>query len=299
MHTSLIATSQARTFTARYAACLRIQEIVLLQGSAWLGVAFASRDLTVQQIGALAILTIANVCLVAHVFVLNDWANLAGDRVDPARAAGVFTARGVAPREMSALAIGLLVVSLMLFGRLGVSVLGAAVGIATLSALYSLPPFNWKGRPFLSSAAHVAGGALHFLLGYCLVATIDGRGVGIATFFGVTFAAGHLTQEVRDYEADVLNGIRTNAVRFGRRRTLIASLVLFTVSQMVLFVLAVQGTVPRALTVLVLLYPFHLRWSLQALSEGLTPTSIARLQARYRGLYAVIGLAMVTMLWLD
>jgi 4-hydroxybenzoate polyprenyltransferase len=299
MHTSLIATSQARTFTARYAACLRVQEIVLLQGSAWLGVAFASRHLTVQPIGALAILTIANVCLVAHVFVLNDLANVAADRIDPARAASVFTARGVAPREMSGLGIGLLLVSLMLFGRLGPGVFGAAVGIAALSALYSLPPFNWKGRPFLSSVAHVAGGALHFLLGYCLLATIDGRGVVIATFFGVTFAAGHLTQELRDYEADVLNGIRTNAVSFGRRRTLIASLALFTISQFVLFVLAVQGTVPRALAGLVLLYPFHLRWSLQALSEGLTPASITGLQARYRGLYAIIGVAMVTTLWLD
>jgi hypothetical protein len=40
-----------------------------------------------------------------------------------------------------------------------------------------------------------------------------------------------------------------------------------------------------------------LRWSLEALREGLTYTSINRLQTRYRLLYAVIGVAMVTALF--
>jgi len=200
---------------------------------------------------------------------------------------------------MSSLAVGLLVVSLLLFSSLGRSVFAVAVGIAALSAVYSLPPFNWKGRPLLSSAAHVAGGVLHFLLGYSLGGTIDPRGVAIGIFFGVTFAAGHLTQELRDYQADVLNTIRTNAVIFGPRRTMIASLTLFTLSQMLLLVLAVRGTVPRTLAATILLYPLHLRWSLQALAGALTPSSIARLQAHYRALYAVIGLAMMAALWLE
>ena len=56
---------------------------------------------------------------------------------------------------------------------------------------------------------------------------------------------------------------------------------------------------PRALAALTLLYPIHLRWSLRALAEGLTRESIRRLQARYRVLYGVIGLAMVAALWLS
>jgi 4-hydroxybenzoate polyprenyltransferase len=284
---------------ARYAACLRIPEIALLQGSALLGAAFRFRHLTVEHVAPLAILALANVLLVAHVFVINDWANLTTDGVDPARAPSLFTARGVAPREMRGLAAGLLVLSLLLFGSLGPSVLAVAVGIAVLSAFYSLPPFNWKGRPLLSSAAHLAGGILHFLLGYSLAGAIDFRGVAIGLFFGLTFAAGHLTQELRDYQADVLNTIRTNAAIFGPRRTMIASLALFTLSQLLLLVLAVRGTVPRALAWTMLLYPLHLRWSLQALADALTPRSITRLQSRYRALYAAIGLAMLASLWLE
>ena len=183
--------------------------------------------------------------------------------------------------------------SLLLFSRLGPMTLGLALAIAALSALYSLPRFDWKGRPLLNSASHLAGGALHFLLGYCVVSAIDSRGLATAMFFGLTFAAGHLTQEVRDYQGDVLNGIGTNAVIFGRRRTFAASVALFTLAYAVLLLLALQGIIPRPLAALVALYPLHLRWSLEALREGLTYAGIHRLQTRYRLLYALIGLAMV------
>jgi 4-hydroxybenzoate polyprenyltransferase len=200
---------------------------------------------------------------------------------------------------MGAVAASLLALSLLLFSRLGPTTFTIALGIAALSALYSLPRFNWKGRPLFNSAAHLAGGVLHFLLGYSLGNVLDRRGLVIAPFFAMTFAAGHLTQEIRDYHGDVRTAIRTNAVIFGPRRTFAASLVLFTVSHGLLLFLALQGTLPRALAALVVLYPIHVRWSLQALAEGLTHASICRLQARYRALYAVVGLAVVAALWLD
>jgi 4-hydroxybenzoate polyprenyltransferase len=282
----------------RYLSCLRLQEILVLQGPPLLGAAFAIRHPAAASVAPLAILTVANVLLMAHIFMLNDWSGLTSDVIDPNKAAGVFTARGVDRKEIGGLAAGLLAVSLLLFSRLGPSALGLSLAIATLSALYSLPRFNWKGRPLLNSAAHLAGGVLHFLLGYSLGNAIDGRGLAIATFFALTFAAGHLTQEVRDHQGDVLNAIRTNAVIFGPRRTFAASLALFTLAHALLLLLALQGILPRPLAALVALYPVHLRWSLKTLSEGLTYASIRRLQARYRALYAIIGLAMVVALWL-
>lgn len=281
----------------RYLSCLRLPEILVLQGPPLLGAAFAIRH-PAANLGPLAILTAANVLLMAHVFLLNDWSGLTSDLVDPNKTAGVFTARGVARREIGGLAVVLLALSLLLFSRLGPRALGLSLAIATLSALYSLPHFNWKGRPLLNSAAHLTGGVLHFLLGYSLGNAIDGRGLAIATFFALTFAAGHLTQEVRDHQGDVLNGIRTNAVIFGPRRAFAASLALFTLAYALLLVLALQGILPRPLAALVAPYPLHLRWSLKTLSEGLTYASIHRLQARYRALYALIGLAMVVALWL-
>jgi 4-hydroxybenzoate polyprenyltransferase len=283
----------------RYLSCLRLPEILVLQGPPLLGAAFAIRHPAVENVGPLAILTLANVCLMAHVFILNDWSGLTTDLTDPNKAAGVFTARGASRKEIGGLAAGLLALSLLLSSRLGTSALCLSLAVATLSALYSLPRFNWKGRPLLNSAAHLAGGVLHFLLGYSLGNAIDGRGLAIATFFALTFAAGHLTQEVRDHQGDVLNAIRTNAVIFGPRHAFAASLALFTLAHALLFFLALQGILPHPLAALVVLYPVHLRWSLKTLAEGLTYASIHRLQARYRALYALIGLAMVAALWLN
>ena len=141
--------------------------------------------------------------------------------------------------------------------------------------------------------AHLAGGILHFLLGYSVGRTIDGRGVAIATFFALIFAAGHLTQEIRDHEGDALNGIRTNAVVFGPRRTFAASLALFTAAHALLLLLALEGLLPRALAFVVALYAVQLWWSRQALRDGLTYASVCQLQTRYRALYEVIGVAMV------
>ena len=298
MSTSVIPVSTAKASAVRYLSCLRLPEILVLQGSPLLGAAFAIRHPTAENLGSLAILIAANVLLVAHIFMLNDWSGLTADLADPNKTAGVFTARGVGRREIGGLTAGLLALSLLLFSRLGPSTLWLALAIAILSALYSLPRFNWKGRPLLSSAAHLAGGALHFLLGYSLGNAIDLRGLAIATFFALTFAAGHLTQEVRDHQGDRLNVIRTNAVIFGQRRTFAASLALFTLAYALFFLLALQGILPRPLAALAALYPLHLRWSLKTLAEGLTYTSIERLQARYRALYAVIGLAMVAALYL-
>jgi hypothetical protein len=82
-------------------------------------------------------------------------------------------------------------------------------------------------------------------------------------------------------------------------RTFAAILACFTLAHALLLLLALQGTLPNPLAALVTLYPVHLRGSLKTLAEGLTYASIRRLQARYRALYAIIGLAMVAALWLE
>lgn len=280
----------------RYLSCLRPQDILVLQGSPLLGAAFAIGRPTVQDVGPLAILMIANVLLVTHIFMLNDWSGLTGDFADPNKTARVFTSRGVERKDIGVLMAGFLFASLVLFLCVSVFAFSIAVAIAILSALYSLPQFNWKGQPLLNSLTHFTGGILHFLLGYSLGDVIDGRGLATATFFALIFTAGHLTQEVRDHQGDTLNAIRTNAVVFGPRWAFAASLVLFTAAQILLLALSLQGILPRPLAALVALFPLQLHWSLQTLRDGLTYASVSRLQTRYRVLYAVIGVAMVAAL---
>ncbi len=280
----------------RYLSCLRTEEILLLQGPPFFGAVFALRDLSVKIILPMAILAIANLLLMAHVFLINDWSGLTGDLEDPNKAASVFAARGVGRKAVARISAGLVAASLALFGYLGRDMLLLAAAIAMLSALYSLPRFNLKGRPVFNSVAHLTGGILHFLLGYSLFSTIDGRGIAIAMFFALTFVAGHLTQEVRDRDGDSLNGIGTNAVIFGSRRTFLAGLIVFGLAYAVLVGMAVGGILPLPLAAMGFLYFIHLRWSLRTLREDLSYASIVKLQGRYRALYSLIGLSMIVAL---
>lgn len=248
------------------------------------------QTLTIERAAAVAVLGAGSICLVAHVFVLNDWSGMSADFRDPNRTPAVFSTRGVSGRSIGHLSVALLILSLLLLSSLGVVPLIIALMIAGLSALYSAPAAHLKGVPVLSSALHLAGGVLHFLLGYSVFTAVDGRGLMIGCFFALIFAAGHLTHETRDSESDTLNGIRTNAVTFGKARSFTTGLALFTIADVLLVVLAARRTVPRPLIIVAALYPLHLYWSLQALRAGLTFESVRRLQIRYRALYAAIGL---------
>jgi 4-hydroxybenzoate polyprenyltransferase len=245
-------------------------EVLLLQASPLLGAAFGG-GASALGLGRLATLAAGSVLLTAHVFVFNDWAGRHGDLNDPHRARRVFARHGIGS--------------------------GTVAAIACLGILYSDTEADGKGVPVLASLIHLVGGALHFLLGYTVARPIDLSGLAISLFFGLVFAGGHLNQEVRDRDADLRNGIRTTAVVLGPRRALLASLAAFSAALGELALLAVRGVVPRpVLWAVALLWPVQVVWTLRAL-RGEPGSEEARwLQRRYRFLYAVLGVVMVSSL---
>jgi 4-hydroxybenzoate polyprenyltransferase len=281
--------ASSSTLPLRYLSGIRLDEVIVLQGAPLLGAAFAIGRGCTEKAAELAVFTAASCFLVAHVFALNDWSEMRASQGD---------SKSLSLGDMSTLSICLLAVSLLLFGLFGLQTLAIASAIAVLSAFYSAPPCHAKGIPVLNSSIHFAGGMLHFLLGYSLFRVIDFRGVEIACFFALTFVAGHLTQEVQDRDEDLLNGIRTNAVIFGKTRTFAAALAIFTLADVLIVVLAARGIAPGALILVAGLYPLHLHWSLRALRSGLTSESTRLLRSRYRMLYAGIGVLAVLALML-
>jgi 4-hydroxybenzoate polyprenyltransferase len=293
-----VATPRKRAGLVAYVSCVRYRDVLLLQGAPLLGVAFGVRRMTTEDVVTTVVFTLASILLVAHVFTFNDWAGIALDANDPNKAADVFVVRGISQHGVAFFSLGLLAASLLLLALLRVQTLLLGIAIAALSALYSHPAFNAKGTPVVSSFPHLVGGALHFLLGYSVFGGIDSRGTLIALFFALTFTAGHLNQEVRDYDGDRLNGIRTNAVAFGKTSAFVAGLLLFTLAYADLFFLASAGIVPAPLAVLPsVLYPLHVFWSVTTFRAGLSFTNVSRFQNRYRMLYAVIGVGMIAALF--
>ena len=285
--------ARTRRLLPRLLSSIRFDEVALLQGSPLLGAVFSIGRLTPESCAAVSVMAAGSCCLVAHVFTLNDWSGMSADLQDPNRTSLLFNNKGIGRTGIGYFSMALLALSLVLLSPLGAPALLIALAIAALSALYSAPAFHLKGVPLLNSALHFIGGILHFLLGYSLFQAVDGRGLGIGCFFALAFAAGHLTHEARDYKGDLLNGIKTNAVTFGKMRCFAAGLALFTIADVLLVVLAARGIVPGPLMLVGAFYPLHLYWSLRTLRDGLTFESIRRLQVRYRALYAAIGLMML------
>lgn len=287
------ATVQQFSRVVGYFACTRAVEVLALQASPILGISLSNYGLETSGVIRSAFLLFGSLLLTAHIFFINDLAGHCTDIHDPRRTKKVFTELGISKLQVSYFATAPLILAYVAFAAAGGAALLLGAAIAILSLLYSWPSGFGKGTPIMSSINHLLGGALHFLLGYTLSRPFDLNGLLIGLFFGLVFAGGHLNQEVRDYEGDLLNGIRTNAVVFGRRRTFLASLVTFTAAYGLLASLAALGILPRFLLWSAVLWPWHLAWSMQALKRGLGFETATWMQRRYRLLFALIGLAML------
>lgn len=277
----------------RHFASTRAPEVLALQASPILGSVLGGFSLERCGVLRLGLLLTGSLALTAHVFVFNDWAGHSSDVRDPRRATLVFDSRGISKRQVARLAIALIIIANVAFAIVGRPAMMIGAAIAILSLLYSCSSSFGKSMPIVASINHLLGGALHFLLGYTLCHAVDASGFLISLFFGLVFAAGHLNQEVRDYEGDLLNGIRTSAVVFGCRRTFIASLCIFTAAYALLVVMAALGIMPRLLLWSTLMWLLHVAWSLRALKRGLGFETALWMQRRYRLLFAFIGLAML------
>jgi 4-hydroxybenzoate polyprenyltransferase len=287
------ATFQQFSRVTGHFACTRAQEVLALQASPILGISLSNYCFEMSEVIRPVLLLFGSLSLTAHVFFINDLAGHRTDIHDPRRAKQVFTERGISKLQVSYVATAPLILANVAFAAVGGPALPLGAAIAILSLLYSCSPGFGKGTPIMSSINHLLGGALHFLMGYTLSRPFDLNGLLIGLFFGLVFAGGHLNQEVRDYEGDLLNGIRTNAVVFGRRRTFLVSLFIFTAAYGLLASLAALGILPRFLLWSAVLWPLHVVWSLQALNRGLGFETATWMQRRYRLLFAFIGLAML------
>jgi len=277
----------------RHFASTRSLEVVALQASPMIGCClggFSFRQGSVIQLG---LLLLGSLALTAHVFVFNDWAGHSGDLRDPRRAKHVYVRQGISRGQVARFAIALLIISNLAFAMVGTPAILLGAAIAVLSLLYSCSRGFGKSTPVAASLNHLIGGALHFLLGYTVFHSLDGGGLVISLFFGLVFAGGHLNQEVRDYEGDQLNGIRTCAVVFGCRRSFLASLCLFTTAYALIIGLAVYGILPRLVLWTTIVWFLQVAWSLRALRHGLGFETALWMQRRYRLLFALTGFAML------
>ncbi|HSX59080.1 MAG TPA: UbiA family prenyltransferase [Tahibacter sp.] len=277
----------------RHFVATRALEVGALQASPFIGIFLGGYRIEHGGVAAPILLLLGSCALTAHIFVFNDWAGYESDLRAPQRSPHVFSRHGISRGEVAGASAALLVLAAVAFAAVGLPALLIGTAIAALGFLYSASPVLGKSTPVAASLNHLAGGTLHFLLGYTLARDPDATGLMIGLFFGLVFAAGHLNQEVRDYDDDRLTGIRTNAVVFGCRPAFVASVVTFTTAYALLTALAAFGILPALLRWSPIAWLLHLAWSAQALARGLRFETAVWMQQRYRWLFALIGLVML------
>ncbi|MFN3477168.1 MAG: hypothetical protein ACK4Z6_06400, partial [Candidatus Methylomirabilales bacterium] len=89
----------------RYLSCIRYKDVLVLQGSPLMGVAFTLGEVTLEKLFSLLLFSLASFLLVAHIFCFNDWAGIASDSNDPNKAKEVFLTKGISRREVGLLAL--------------------------------------------------------------------------------------------------------------------------------------------------------------------------------------------------
>src|SRR5437870_763536 len=152
---------------------IRFDEVFVLQGTPLMGVAFSIGAITQVNIETLAVFLIGSILLVAHVFTLNDWADIAHGLKAPDPL--------VSSRRLFWFSLFLLIASLLVFELISARVVLLGAFVATLGFFYSHPKLNFKGTPIASSFPHLIGGFFHFLLGYAVFLPV-GYGVTIGAW---------------------------------------------------------------------------------------------------------------------
>ncbi|MHA7816339.1 MAG: UbiA family prenyltransferase [Pseudohaliea sp.] len=274
----------------RFIRALRPFSLVVAVATCGLGVLLALRQGEADPALALAVIT-AGVLLQAGVNLVNDHADRQSSAFSPAqrRAIGRNTRLGAAAFLLAGL-FGLYLVWLRGWPMLALEVVGLAGALG-----YTGRPVNYKARGlgvplvFLFMGVLLVGGAYYAVSGR-YHAGVFWLSLPFSLFASLLL----LSNELRDYEADLAEGLRTLTVRIGYERAarLYRGLILLLAA--VTFALGAAGLLAYAvlplLSLLCLLPPLRLLGRGPAERQALAP-------ATGRGFFAY-GCTLLAALWI-
>ena len=267
----------------------RFAEVSILLGFPMIGLffAFQSADQLIQL--PVFLFAAAIFALFTAIYAFNGLAGTEDDKHN----SRLSDLKGVKNSFIATLIVSL-ILSLALFFLIK-PVLAALSALSFLLwCIYSFPKKGFKYRPILGTLIHFAGQILHFLMGYTVLAPVDGRSAAVAVYFALLFSAGHINHELIDHDADEKAGTKTGAVCFGVPAWEKVSFALFLLSA--LYISALSALEKELLPVC---FPFiiagtiHIIFKICSFKKAPLQAKFLAERSFYRILYFAAGVAFI------
>ena len=283
-----------------YIQSIRWFEIMVRMGAPFLALLLTTPPFSMFVFLRIVHALVAFFFLWAHVYAFNEWGGYPSDTSDIAKAHTPLMSGKIQRSEMLTLAWVCMIVSVVLFALLDVRLLFIVGADIIIGILYVHPKVLLKDVPFISFLILFLVSVGDFVLGWLIFSPYIAPGVLIGLYFGVLGIVGQSYHETGDYDTDKKSKIRTNAVRFGKRRIFIIGYVLYTLSCLYFCLLAQQAIVPDYLCIPILVtYPLYAFLFAICLRAQLQSSAIRRFVVRYRILYGGIGCIMCILLLMN
>jgi 4-hydroxybenzoate polyprenyltransferase len=274
-----------------YSKCMRVKEVILIGGVTFIGLLFNTNSFDFHTSFLWVIAMLSSYTLLSHAFLSNDWSHYNYDKLDINKRERPLIKGEISLTEVKILSILLLIISLSLASYLSITTLLMAAGVVILNYMYSGNILFLKSVPVISSIIHGIGATLGFLIGYTFEGNIDFNGIWFGLFFGIIYAAGHLNHEISDFESDHKSGIPTSPNLFGKKKSFVASFILFSISFFYIFALVLSHLLPSFLLIGILVfYPLYVFSFLKTLKSNLDYKSMIEFRRRYRTIFLLWGI---------
>jgi len=281
-----------------YILSIRWFEIGIRMGAPLLGALFAMGSVDTAVLGELGIGLLAYFFLWAHIYLFNELAGMRFDKYDEYKANTPLLSGQVSYRGICGMSAGFLLASVALYFYISPALVMVALVDVLLGFVYVHPRLLLKDKPLVSFLFLFLVSFNDFLLGWLLFSKLSLRGVSIAVYFGLLGIAGQHYHEVKDYTADKNAGIRTNAVRYGKKRIFLLGFGFYTLACVYLGLLALWEVVPPLVgCVPWITYPIYILIFHRCLIAGMDSLEMHKFVKRYRVLYIIMGIGMLIALF--
>jgi len=181
----------------------------------------------------------------ASIFILNQYFDREEDRRNILKSNLPVASGKIAPRAALILSLSLIIFCLLLVSAVAVSLTALFLFYLALWTAYSIPPLRLKSVPIVdSTTSGIGAGFLPFLIG---VGTSSQSSVNISLVLAsaiplvLAHSSGHILQALGDYEADRKDRVQTIAVKYGRKKSIVAMGLLSLATGLSLFIYAAFG----------------------------------------------------------